>query len=72
MKVNIIVNKRSSAIVEEEYTLEVDQTEYDKYMEEHPEATAEEIANALEGERTDYDVSIEDIGMVHSVEYCWG
>lgn len=64
-KTRISVFKRSTAIIEEEYNLDVDTEAYDAYMKENPDAPLEDVVVSLESEKVNYEVSVDDINMVH-------
>jgi hypothetical protein len=65
----IHVRKRSTAIIQEEYSLEIDSDEYKEYMAKNPDATTEDVARDLKPENTiDYVVFIDDTIMTHEIE----
>lgn len=65
--VRIAVSKRSTAIIEETYDLEVDKEEYDKIIADG--GTTENAACELESTIKDYSVKVEDICCVHERSY---
>jgi hypothetical protein len=68
-KTRISVFKRSTAIIEEEYNLDIDTKKYDEFMKENPDASEEDAVNTLECEKVNYEVSVDDINMVHETCY---
>ncbi len=69
LKTRIRVNRRSTAIIEEEYNLDIDKEEYDSYMKENPDASLEDVVFTLQSEKKHYEVSVDDINMVHESDY---
>jgi hypothetical protein len=65
----IHVTKRSSAIIQESYSLEIDSNKYKEYMAKNPNATAEDVARDLEPvNKIDYEVFIDKITQTHETE----